>query len=252
MTTHTKRSGRINLNVQSPVPLEQMLFSKMTLYSSIYHHQKVRSSECSLKGIVELIKNNGDIRLNGKNFSEEIDFLYFTDSDILNGLMGIDDNNLNGMIKRIINRNMLKRAAVICKETVDNWDDCYEYLLERLSKLPPGKLYDLRMKILAQIPKNKRCLIHELWIDIPKQPSLREASQTYVLLYSNKEPVRLNKLFPTDAWLRQYAIHKWRGHVFCPPDLQKDVFKAARVVLIDELNIKLNDNAAAYSHIRSF
>ena len=61
---------------------------------------------------------------------------------------------------------------------------------------------------------------------LPILPSLREASQIFILTAPNN-PIPLNDRFPLDGWLRTYAVNQWRGYVFCPPHVQQIVHDAA-------------------------
>ena len=44
------------LDISGSHNLEQLLFNKLLLFSSLYHHQKVRASSCMFKSIFEIIK----------------------------------------------------------------------------------------------------------------------------------------------------------------------------------------------------
>lgn len=233
------------LIVRSPVPLEQILFSKMMLYTSIYHHQKVRASESMLKGLCEYIKHN-NLKVSGRTLEHPVDFLYLTDEQVLNPNAS-DDKTFKRLVNNILDRVLLHRGVVICKDTVNNFEDCFEYKLVKLSRSSPNDLLKLRSDIFYAM-KEKDCILQEILIDIPQLPSLREAAQTYTSVSLEQTPELINKIFPVDGWLRAYGSRKWRGHVFCPESMQKEVDKAARKVL-GKMNIKVNDRSPLYCHM---
>lgn len=239
------------LVVCSPVPLEQILFSKMMLFSSVYHHHKVKSCDTLFQGLFEYIWQEG-ISFRNLEFTDYIDFLRITDHDLFN-FVPVKDTNIQGIINSFLHRKFFKRALVICRDTVDNWDTGISHKIERLAN-SPLELLLLREKIqdcLRQTFK-KSCSLHQIWVSLPKLPSLREASQTYVVMDKRKklreEPPRLNQLFPADGWVRAYGDKQWRGHIFGPPYLQEELHKAAKEVLTNEGFI-LNRKSAEYCHL---
>jgi HD superfamily phosphohydrolase len=51
------------------------------LFSTVYHHHKVRAAECLFKSLIREIKIRG-LDVNGRKFNDTADFLYLTDDDI--------------------------------------------------------------------------------------------------------------------------------------------------------------------------
>ena len=60
---------------------------------------------------------------------------------------------------------------------------------------------------------------------------------------------KLSDLFSLSHWSEQYAEHRWRGHVFCPADCQKQVHDAAVQVIKSKYGLEFNEFAAQLSHI---
>src|SRR5256885_13594132 len=63
--------------------LEQLVFSKLQMYSTLYHHHKVRATECMVAAIFELIHDHPEDS-GGLQFSTVEAFLDADDSTILN------------------------------------------------------------------------------------------------------------------------------------------------------------------------
>ncbi|MEW6409672.1 MAG: HD domain-containing protein [Nitrospirota bacterium] len=233
LSTHEFREGLMELTVKSPVPLEHILFSKLLLYTSIYHH-KVKACDCMIQGLLEYIQEN-DVSLMGATLRDPVNFLRFTDNDLFNNIHS-KDPFIKKMVKNLLDRKLFKRAAVISRDTIENYDECIPELLERINQ-SPEELYELRQKIVSKMPRHKKCSIHEVWVSMPEAPSLREAAQTYVT--GGTEPIILNDLFPVDGWLKAYADKQLKGHVFAPPEFQEEVCKAVERAFKD-LDIKIN------------
>lgn len=233
--------------------IEQILFNKMLLYSSIYHHHKVRAAECMLKSVFEAARDF-KLELNGFRFNKVVDFLSVTDSDILS-LAGKPDE-IAPLVRNILNRSLLKRALVISKSTIKTSIGAPKSKREAEAKMKYDKLLNLS-KDPAQIRKlrelivdeiGRKATVYDIWIDLPDPASFREAKQALIKT-TEDERERLDKIFPVSKWLETYAENKWKGHVFCPPlgDLREKVDKAARKVIKDVLDIVFNEYATTYA-----
>jgi len=233
--------------------VEQILFNKMLLYSSIYHHHKVRAAECMLKSIFEAARDF-KLEINGLRFNKVIDFLSVTDSDILS-LQG-KPSELVPMVKNILNRSMLKRALVISKSTIKIPTTVSKRKKKVEAKIKYKKLLELakdpvQMRNIRELIANEvggEITVYDVWVDLPEPPSFREAKQALIKTGKDK-PERLDRIFPISKWLETYAENKWKGHIFCPPlsKIRKKVDAAARKVMKDELGIEFNEDATKYA-----
>ncbi len=221
--------------------VEQILFNKMLLTSSMYHHHKVRSIACMLKAVFEIIRddfrpNDGRSRLaiKDRNFKKVVDFLYITDNDVLTT---VDKRGyLKKYVERINNRDLFKRALVISKKTVKVLGRPYRKLIGITEY--PSKVRELRKQIADKVGRP----IYEVLIDFPKPPSFREASETLISVPgSPKDSLEtLSKTFNTDIWLTAYAELKQKGHVFSPVEIREKVAKASEEVFKDYCEIEFN------------
>ena len=251
-TRKTRGRQGLVIDISGSPFVEQVLFNKMLLYSSIYHHHKVRAAECMLKSVFEATRDF-KLKMNGLRFNKVTDFLSITDSDILS-LQGKPDE-LVPLVRNILNRSMLKRALVISKNTIAIHTAGSKRKKETESKIKYKKLLDLS-RDPSQIRKMRELItseigkltVYDIWIDLPEPPSFREAKQALIKTDVD-ERERLDRIFPVSKWLETYAENKWKGHVFCPPlpEIRKEVDRAARKVLKDVLDIELNENATKYA-----
>ena len=191
--------------------LEQILFNKVLLFSSMYHHHKARAAICMLKAIFEIIIDQG-LKVKGLSFKEVRDFLSVDDYDVLSSFK--EHALLENNIENLRNRQLLKRALVLSRKTVKNREQ-----FQKLTKLMenPQEMRVLRELIVDEMAKmGCSCSVYDLWVDLPKPPSLREPSQCKVRL-TEDDYVDLADVFPADWWLIAYGETKWKGCIFCPP-----------------------------------
>lgn len=234
------------LVITSTTPLERLLFSKVLLYSSIYHHQKVKAADCMVAGIVEYLTENS-VHLCGLDVSDPINFLRITDEAFLAAAnFSTEDPFVRTRIRALLYRDLPHRCLVLSRATVNNYEGTV-YGLNRIAQFS-SEMRALRQAIVETMPADQRCSVHDVWVSLPPQPSLREASQTLVAT-SGSELISLDHLFPLDGWLGAFSDNKWRGYVFGPYHLRDAVSKAARSVLKDKLGIELNAKALTYAHL---
>lgn len=238
----------LTIDYSGAITLEQILFCKMMLYATIYHHPKVRACDCMLKGIIEYCQNNG-LKIAGKDLSEVISYLYLTDKTIFSEAEKTKSKPLHNLIHNLLYRRLLKRALVISMKTLGEKDNAIK--LFQLSNPTIDNYHRLRELAKAiWLDAGKPCLLEEVWIDLPKLPHNKETHTTFI-----KTPdstfIPLNDNFPIDEWVSQYGKNKWRGHVFCPPDdkIREKISKSSRKVLQEALGIKLNDLALKLTKI---
>ncbi len=251
-TKSFNRQGLI-VDLSGSIFVEQIMFNKLLLYSSLYHHHKERAAECMLKSIIEIIRDE-KLKINNLSLDKVTDFLSLTDFDLLNpvGKTG----NLELMTKNLYNRSLLKRALVISWYTIKP-DNCatdkvasQKAAYRRL--LSAGKdskiVREIREKIAEKI--GWKCSVYDLWLDLPQHPSFREAKQVLVKITDTQRDI-LDEILKVSHWLETYAENKGKGHVFCPPntELRKEVNIAAKAVLKDYFNIEFNDFATSYAKI---
>ncbi len=252
---------RLVVTASGATPLEQILFSKMGLYASVYQHHKVRACDCMLAGIIEFIKAKSlAFKVYGKriDFTRPTDYLWLTDLDVPSlSKMAIegdqkDIETLAGLLDSLHYRRFIKRALIISKATIAL--DGEGRLDEFFALGKKGLANTIEKRRLARLiweKAGKPCLPEEIWLDIPMKPNFNMAAQTFVI--HNEQggctPVSMNDLFPSDQWAQLYDQHKLRGHVFCPEQHVEIVAKAAREILESEYVFKFRQEAFLWCKI---
>lgn len=239
----------ITLHQSSATPLEQILFNKINLFTVVYQHPKVRAAECMFQGVIELIANDNGKGIGGRRLDTASDFLWITD-DVFFGEASHrkKDKPVHKLIHEIFYRRHLVRALTISRDAVKSSPDTYAGL-RRLNQ-NTIKAVKERRDIARDIwehagePHTK----HHVWIDLPSDPPIGEADTTYVRTASGRLR-KLSKLFPVHYWAEMYTHHKWRGHVFCPPDYQQKVHEASLEVLKERFGLTFSESAGQSSHV---
>ncbi len=255
-----KVQRRLAGSVSGTTPLEQIMFNKMVLHTGIYHHHKVRACDCMLWAVFERAvktkKKVGGVKLNSPS-----DFLKLTDDSLMTADL-CEDDSARKIIEDIRTRRIWKRALVIARSTIE--EECYEapdkndpdnekgpwQEFRNLNGNDPDKFKN-RRSIARKIWKKagEPCAEHEIWLDIPTLPSMQEAKKTWIVLKGNEKPIVLGKIVPIDKWVKQYGIHKYRAHVFCPKDCVDVVSDASSDVLSKEFGLKFKPFAKSFAKI---
>jgi len=240
------RKRLLTLHQSSATPLEQILFNKINLFTVVYRHPKVRAAECMFQGVIELLRQR-NMKINGRNLVKATDFLWLTD-DVFFGeaLKRCKDHDLHKMIHDILYRRLFVRALTISKDTVLSKGQPYH----DLRSLNHNSMLQERRRVAELIWKKagKPHTKHHVWIDLPPDPPTGEADSTYVRTASG-ELRKLSDLFPIQYWAQLYNNHKWRGHVFCPPSCQQEVYNASKSVLKEEFDLDFSKSAGQSSHV---
>ncbi len=226
---------RLACDISGAHNLEQILFNKVLLHSSMYHHHKVRAAVCMIKSVFEIIKDFQRTPLE-LSFDKIEDFLSVDDYDILSSFR--TEPLLKELVDNIRNRRLLKRACVISRKTVETRNQ-----FQRINRLmeDPAKIRILRQLIVDEMKKmGCQCSLYDLWLDLPKPPSLNEPSLCKVRV-AEKEYIDLAEVFPADWWLTAYNETKWKGHIFCPPirKVRDQAYEASERVLKSVEGIQL-------------
>lgn len=251
-----KKIRMLVMVINGTTPLEQILFSKMVLFTSVYQHHKVRTCDCMLKAIIQYCRDENR-EFCGRKLERSTDFLWLTDSKLFAQLHLLSaDDPLYRMIYNLAYRKLLKRALIISKSTVkEQSKEFFGYsTLKRFSADLLGKDIELR-KLAQQIweEAGKPCDLLDVWIDLPKVPPIGAADDIYINIGTHDSPnhVKMVKVFRVDDWAQDYVEHKWRGHVFCPANtaIRGKISSAAKKVLESSLNIQFEDLAVQMCNI---
>ena len=210
---------RLAIDIAGATSLEQIAINKMMLYSSIYHHQKVRASGCVVKSFIDkLIDKEG-----------YASFIRSNDFDIYAELSRANNTFLD--------RQLPHRLISLCKRTIDN--------KEKLAEIFQWNGDEQQELIDIIVNKCEECGIDirqdELWIDIPSPPRFKEAPNTLIKLYKNKSDcITLNDVFPSNEWAKAFSENKWQGFIFTSNGCVKEISDIAKEILKNQYGIKIN------------
>lgn len=220
---------RLVINRSGITAIEQILFSRFQLTSSVYHHHKIRACDCMFKSWIEEKQLQGE-------FTEAIDFVRATDIDFFK----------HG--NRFLRKEMPKRVLALSFETLrsegssatTSWSlpDEFMTLMDEANQTPEGarRLREIAAKIgdEAKMPPEDRRLI---WVDLPLLPKVSGLGQTIVNQGTKEKPsfTLLEEIFPISQWRTMYMQKNWRGHVFAPHKYVDRVRKCVRSVLEREI-----------------
>ncbi len=238
------------MSINGITSLEQIVFSKMVLFSSLYHHHKVRTCDCMMKAIFEFCREKAR-PIGGRELKRATDFLWITDDRLYAEADNLpQDDLLHRLIHDIKYRRLWKRALIISRATVEKPDhDFFGYTrLKRFCGELRNDDHELR-QMAGEIcdAAGNPCDPLEVWIDLPKLPPTGMADDTYVNISGLENPdfQKLRDIFQVDDWAQNYAEHNWRGHVFCPErdGVRKKISDAAKVVLESRFSVRFNESA---------
>lgn len=111
---------RLGVPLSGVNSLEQMIISKMTLYSSIYHHQKVRCAERMFELLCDYT-SNGKTKGEQLKLKHPINFLEYTDSDFLSSSSVCFPKKAIKLHRCLNQRLIMKRALIISQLFVENF-----------------------------------------------------------------------------------------------------------------------------------
>lgn len=240
-TINIGEKKRLTVTLSGINVIEQIVISKMMMFSYVYHHHKLRAAEALLKRLCFDIKK--DPIKNSTNtikLDHPTDYLYYTDEVILNSqnYNYTRSSTIQDTMNSLLNRNLWVRAQLIsCFNTTLDQIPTDILQLERDLHLQANieKLVDLKHKIVEkaiQINPTSKLTINDFWIDIPFAPSADEAKHIQVKKKNNiNDSIQLSDIFPLEQWVDAYKRSKLKGHIFCYKVFQKEVYNASCLAL---------------------
>ncbi len=219
---------RLAIDFSGVSALEEIIFNKMMLTSTIYQHQKVRCAGCVLRSIFKKTPELTTVD----------DFLDITDSDVFNLKSELPE--VGEYINMLRNRILPKRAFCVSPRTLEN-----PAALGRIISAFSDE--DIRSTVINEICSySADKLSHEipsefLWLDFPPHAVFKEAPQCIIKNSDGYLP--LNEIFPVDDWVRSFSESKYHGFVYTMPEHRSAASQAAKAVLEGTFNVKFNDFA---------
>ena len=246
----------LTLHQASVAPLEQILFSKISLFSVVYQHPKVRAAEKMFQAVIEEIRAGGSDSFNVSGRKLDLncatDFLWLTDEGFFaEALHRSKADSLHQRIHNIRYRRFPVRALTISNDTIEDGCNVGYSQIRKLNQ-KGSETYAVKRKIAEEIVSaaNLEGRINPLdvWVDLPSDPTFGEADRTLVRTAAGGLR-KLSEIFPIHYWSELYQKYKWRGHVFCPVDYQQQVYEAALDVFNSNYDVRFKKSAGETSHV---
>lgn len=241
--TGDQKEDVLCVDISGTTPLEQLLFSKTLLYSSVYHHHKVRAALCNLIIAFEQMRDQG-MQIEGLDItSSPLNFLKLDDYSIFSVFNFKPIRNLK-------NRILFKRAAVVSRyslsEDEENMESYKEFrnLQEEIEDNPATK-YDKIKSLRSEIVSDGQ-RIEEVFIDFPEQPQFRVTGQESIIKISENSFLSLEDIQPSRGWVTAYAQYRYRVFIFSYPEAQETVAKKTKA-FFERRKIKLNKKAFEFA-----
>lgn len=219
----------LSVDLSGATVLEQLLFNKSVLFTSVYHHHKIRASLCSIKSLFKLIKDNS-YKINGRDLSHPIHFLEIDEYDILNTqhVEGDKENELmNKYILDLKNRKLLKRALVIAPISSASEESSLNIFKLAENK---SKIAQLEEEISDSIPELKNGP-KMIYLDFPERPRFGRTAIESLVRISDESLVPLENLYPIRGWVTGYSQFRYKAYVFCPSGFEDKIGKTALELL---------------------
>lgn len=209
------------MDIGGATTLEQLLFNKMLLFSSMYHHHKVRAAFRQLVNLLIIIRDS-QIDVGGVRLDSAASYLQLDDDRLI--CDSLNRKELKPFAKEIRNRRLLKRALVIDLEVLEDPDARAEWAL--LSKdLNKIRKYEQEIADAAGVDKRRVC------IDFPPNPRINNTAKLSMVRRAPDRPlVTLDSLYPVSGWLAGYEQFRYRTYILGPEDSQQAIVSATKKV----------------------
>jgi HD superfamily phosphohydrolase len=210
---------RLVINKRGIGAVEQILFARLQLTSSVYHHHMIRACDCLFKAWIE-DKQKED------KFICTADFIRASDIDFLHE------------VKNLRREDMLKTALVISNDSAKLEAAFWELVVRSNKDHDQNRKLRTVAKAIAEKAGLPPDLHNRVWIDLPTLPKVEDLGAAIVNLAKppGKDFARLDTLFPVDDWKKMYLEKKWKGYVFSPVKYIREVEGAAKKVLPAEIS----------------
>jgi HD superfamily phosphohydrolase len=231
----TKRKS-IVLDVNAISAYDQLIFSRISLYSNVYNHQKILAVNQMIESILDRMNADPSIMIKGVTLSNPVNFLSLTDWDFLVGES--TDPEVTEMQKRIARRDLLLRFLRISRRTIVDEDLSIEVMNNLVDK---EKRRNLRNLICRGINVSNS-KFDSIRIAVPISTKFKEKVEAYCKHFDNTI-VPVDEVFPM-SWIQTYDTNKWVAHIYgFQEHLNNKNFKLIKEIVEKELNIKLNDKS---------
>jgi len=217
--------------------IQQLLFARATLFSSVYHHHKVRACDCMIKAGFEALNDAGlRFRKRADNLSMKSagDFLFLTDDDYFAQRSHLTAKSKPYLlIHGLLYRRLFKRVLTISTHTIEGFEQQYVRSAYRAFfnlRKNPQEMRRFAKEVFANA--GVECSPYEVWLDVPTPATFDKAGEAYINVAGRNAPQELKKLaeyIPVKEWTDTYDQYYAQSFLFGPPEtkIRKRLARAA-------------------------
>jgi HD superfamily phosphohydrolase len=222
---------------------EQIIFSKMILFSSVYHHHKIRALECAVRAVFRKIWDDPSAITEPKlQFRKLASILEMTDDEFW--VLARRQESLAPLVRALYERREPPmRALALSLPTMSNRDAGLAMKYQEISE-DPARQNEIGKTIQAMLPKDDQVLPFGTWFDFPQSPKVSKDAKATIVDRGDTY-VELTDFFPGDEWVGAYQDNKLTAHVFFDPPAEprRRVSEKAREYFQATFALEFNDIA---------
>jgi HD superfamily phosphohydrolase len=236
--TNNESSHYLGVDHRGVAAIEQLLFNRMLLYDSVYHHHKNRAAA---QLFTHYFDNPDKLPLEWLLVHDEYDFFGLHDLP--------DEPALSAVVRRLRHRDLPHRAAIIHPSTVNapSEESPWAKMMLRFfsrdehdRKIASDWFSKIKGEIVAALPEGAS---NEIYLDLPTPPRFQELQRGTHINYAGRQPLVLDDIFPITSALNSYVQQcKYRIYVFSGRENRGDVAAVAYNVFRNH-GVQLNKEA---------
>jgi uncharacterized protein len=218
--------------------MEHVIFSKMQLFSSVYHHHTIRALECGVKSMFDRIwADPSDIADVTLRFPYIWSLLTMGEDEFW--VRSSSEKRLAGHAHALWSgRVPMKRALALGMSTVEPQSRDAAFKLWSMEPFPAQhRTVATAIQGMAQGISSEP--LFGVWWDMPSSPGV-SGDATKTMVKTGEEYVPLDHFFPAADWVSAYGNHNLMAHVYSDDnDSRPSVTSAAIQYFSDAYGIQL-------------
>jgi HD superfamily phosphohydrolase len=238
--------------------VEQLLFGRMVLYDTVYHHHKVRAANAALQ---QLFQAHGEKAVwpTRSGFLKSIEDLLDIDEYDFFGFP-YHDPEVKAAVRRIRTRCLPERALVLTprafvdQDSYTTWSTRWNDLANSADTIDRERADEWRETVVEKIRAHAvdagafDLASDEIVLDVPEPPGFGRLGQETLVRIVPEYVIPLSELFPFQKVVNNYSTqYKYRSYVFAPERWRAEAAYGAFRALGDE-GLQLNDLALILAH----